>query len=136
MTQDRFFLDTVFIQAILNPRDQYHQVAKNFLPRVRNAKEVWITEAIIMEVANALSNYNRQKVSTFIQQCYSTDNISVVNITSQLFQEGLKLYSSRQDKNWGLVDCISFIVMDEQKLTDALTSDIHFIQAGFQALLR
>ncbi|ACB51810.1 MULTISPECIES: type II toxin-antitoxin system VapC family toxin [Cyanophyceae] len=136
MTQDRFFLDTVFIQAILNSRDQYHQLAKEFLPRVRNAKEVWITEAIFMEVGNALSNYNRQKVSAFIQQCYSTDNISVVNITPQLFQEGLTLYGSRQDKYWGLVDCISFIVMDEQKLTDALTSDIHFVQAGFQALLR
>ncbi len=114
MTQDRFFLDTVFIQAILNSRDQYHQVAKDFLPRVRNAKEVWITEAIFMEVSNALSNYNRQKVSAFIRQCYSTDNISVVNITPQLFQEGLKLYESRQDKNWGLVDCISFTVMEKK----------------------
>ena len=51
-------------------------------------------------------------------------------------QKGLTLYGARQDKTWGLVDCMSFIVMDEQKLTDALTSDIHFIQAGFQALLR
>ena len=89
-----------------------------------------------MEVANALSNYNREKVIAFIQQCYSTDNIFVINITPQLFQKGLILYGSRQDKNWGLVDCISFIVMKEKNLTDAVTSNIHFIQAGCQALLR
>jgi predicted nucleic acid-binding protein len=59
----------------------------------------------------------------------------VVNISSQLFYQGLTLYESRLDKNWGLVDCISFVVMEQQNLTDALTSDRHFIQAGFQALL-
>lgn len=136
MNQDRLFLDTVFIQAILNPRDQYHTAAMQLLPRVKNAQEVWITEAIFMEVGNALSTYDRRKVSAFIRQCYQTDNISIVNITPQLFQEGLNLYESRQDKTWGLVDCISFIVMKQHNLMDAVTSDIHFIQAGFQALLR
>lgn len=136
MNQDRLFLDTVFIQAILNPRDQYHNPALELLPRVKNAREVWITEAIFMEVGNALSTYNHRKVSAFIQQCYQTNNISIVNITPQLFQQGLNLYESRQDQTWGLVDCLSFIVMENNKLIDALTSDIHFIQAGFRALLR
>ena len=136
MSKDRLFLDTVFIQAILNPRDQYHISAIKILPRVKNAQEVWITEAIFLEVGNALSTYNHQKVSAFIQQCYQTNNISIVNITPQLFQSGLNLYQSRQDKTWGLVDCLSFVVMEEQNLMDAVTSDIHFIQAGFRTLLR
>ncbi|MGK7934131.1 MAG: type II toxin-antitoxin system VapC family toxin [Microcystaceae cyanobacterium] len=89
-----------------------------------------------MEVGNALSSFNHRKVSAFIRQCYQTENISVVNINPQLFQKGLNLYESRQDKTWGLVDCLSFIVMEEQNLTDAVTSDIHFIQAGFRVLLR
>ncbi len=59
MSQDRLFLDTVFIQAILNPRDQYHSPAMQLFPRVKNAQEVWITEAIFMEVGNALSTYDR-----------------------------------------------------------------------------
>jgi predicted nucleic acid-binding protein len=108
MNPDRLFLDTVFIQAILNPHDQYHTPAMKLLPRVKNAQEVWITEAIFMEVGNALSTYNHRKVSAFIQQCYQTNNMSVVNITPQLFQQGLNLYQSRQDKTWGLVDCLSF----------------------------
>jgi predicted nucleic acid-binding protein len=134
MNKAKLFLDTVFIQAILNPHDQYHQAAMQFLPYVKNATAVWVTEAIFMEVGNALSRYHRPKVSAFIKQCYQTDNLFVVTITPNLFQKGLNLYESRADKSWGLVDC--FIVMEENQVTDALTSDIHFIQAGFQALLR
>ncbi len=56
MNKSKLFLDTVFIQAILNPHDQYHQIAMQFLPYVKNATAVWVTEAIFMEVGNALSH--------------------------------------------------------------------------------
>lgn len=135
MSKDRLFLDTVFIQAILNPRDEYHSQARKLLSRVRNANEVWLTEAILMEVGNALSSFNHTQVAGFIKQCYQTDNIQVVNVTSELFQQGLNLYESRLDKSWGLVDCISFVVMEREGLINAVTADRHFIQAGFRALL-
>ncbi|MBR8826792.1 MAG: type II toxin-antitoxin system VapC family toxin [Gomphosphaeria aponina SAG 52.96 = DSM 107014] len=135
MSKERLFLDTAFIQAILNNRDQYYLSALKLLPRVKKAQEIWTTEAILMEVGNALSALNRQKVVNFIKQCYETENIKVINVTPGLFQGGLNLYESRQDKKWGLIDCISFTVMREQNLMAALTSDRHFIQAGFNALL-
>ncbi len=59
MMGDRLFLDTTFIQALLNPRDDYHNQAKELFPRIRAATEVWITEAIFVEVGNALSALNR-----------------------------------------------------------------------------
>ena len=80
-------------------------------PKVRNAKEVWITEAILTEVGNALSASTRNEAVRFINQCYQTDNIRVVTINTVLFRQALSLYNSRPDKNWGLTDCISFIVM-------------------------
>jgi len=136
MKKDRFFLDTVFIQAILNYRDQYHSIAQEWMPRVKTAQEVWVTEAIFLEVGNALSTYRNSQVTHFIRQCYETPNIEVVNITPELFNQGLALYQDREDKAWGLVDCISFVVMKEQNLYDALTCDRNFIQAGLNALLR
>jgi uncharacterized protein len=135
MSRDRLFLDTAFIQALLNPRDTYHPQSKLFFPRVRNAQEVWITEAILTEVGNALSAYNRNGAVQFIQQCYRTDNIRVVSIDTQLFAQALELYQSRPDKTWGLTDCISFAVMGTNNLSDALTTDRHFVQAGFRALM-
>jgi len=135
MTGDRLFLDTAFIQALLNPRDNYHNQAKQLFPRIRTASEVWITEAIFAEVGNALSAFNRNGAVQFIQQCYRTDNIKVVSINTELLTQALALYQSRLDKTWGLTDCISFVVMQQQNLTDAVTADRHFVQAGFHALM-
>jgi predicted nucleic acid-binding protein len=135
MSNERLFLDTAFIQALLSPRDDYHNQAKQLFPRIRAASEVWITEAIFAEVGNALSAFNRNGAVQFIQQCYRTDNINVVSVDTELLMQALTLYQSRSDKTWGLTDCISFVVMQQQNLTDAVTGDRHFVQAGFRALM-
>jgi uncharacterized protein len=57
-------------------------------------------------------------------------------VDTPLLNRALQLYSERPDKTWGLTDCISFIVMWDRGLTDAVTADMHFVQAGFRALLR
>jgi predicted nucleic acid-binding protein len=49
--------------------------------------------------------------------------------------EAMGLYRARPDKAWSLADCLSFLVMEKESLTEALTSDRHFQQAGFHALL-
>ncbi|MFN6513129.1 MAG: type II toxin-antitoxin system VapC family toxin [Nostoc sp. CreGUA01] len=136
MSDERLFLDTVFIQALLNKRDQYHHQAKAFLPRVRAAMAVWVTEAVLVEVGNALAAVNRPGGVQFIQQCYNTSNLQVVTVDTPLLMRALQLYNERPDKTWGLTDCISFVVMWEHGLMDAVTTDLHFVQAGFRALLR
>ena len=136
MNGERLLLDTVFVQALLNRRDQYHAQARAFLPRVRTAAEVWVTEAVLIEVGNALSAVNRTAVVQFIEQCYLTANLRVVSVDTPLLTRALQLYHQRSDKTWGLTDCISFVVMQSQGLTDAVTADEHFIQAGYRALLR
>jgi len=135
MTRERLFLDTVFIQALLNRRDQYHQEARRLLPRVRDAAEVWLTEAVLTEVGNALSTVNRVAAVQFIQSCYQTANITVVSVDTPLLTRALQLYQARSDKAWGLTDCISFVVMEDQGLIDAVTADQHFVQAGYRALM-
>ena len=135
MTRDLLFMDTVYIQALLNRHDDYHNQAKAIYHQVRNAAEVWVTEAILIEVGNALSATNRSAAVQFIQLCYQLPNMKVVSVDTSLLNHGLELYHSRSDKDWGLTDCISFVVMREQNLIDALTADRHFVQAGFRALL-
>lgn len=135
MTADRLFLDTAFIQALLNQRDQYHDRAKLLLPRVRLAAEVWVTEAVLVEVANALSALNRLAAVQFIEQCYQTANMHIVTVDTALMTRALALYRARLDKAWGLTDCISFVVMQEQGINDAVTADRHFLQAGFRPLM-
>jgi len=57
-------------------------------------------------------------------------------MTSSAFRAGMARYRSRSDKTSGLTDCTSFLIMEEKGITDALTFDHHFLQAGFRALLR
>jgi len=135
MTDQRLFLDTMFVQALLNRRDQYHNQAVTFAPHLRTAAEVWVTEAILTEIGNALSAINRPGAARFIRSCYETSNIHVVTVTTDLLQRGIELYDARPDKGWGLTDCISFVVMQDQRLSDALTADVHFRQAGLRTLL-
>jgi predicted nucleic acid-binding protein len=59
----------------------------------------------------------------------------VVPPSTELFEAGIDLYSRRPDKEWSLTDCISFVVMQERGITEALTGDYHFVQAGFSILL-
>lgn len=135
MAGDRLLLDTVYIQALLNNRDSYHRQALLLFPMVRDAAEVWVTEAVLVEVGNALSAINRAIAAQFIHQCYQTNNMHVIAVGTSLLNEAVELYRSRPDKTWSLTDCISFVVMSQQNLVDAVTADKHFSQAGFRALM-
>ncbi len=135
MKFDRLFMDSAYVLALLNESDQHHSLASKFHPDVRKAKEVWLTEAVLLEIGNGLARYGRDRAANFIRACYSAPNMQIVTVDSMLLHRALDLYKSRHDKTWGLIDCISFVVMQEQNLTDALTSDEHFIQAGFRALM-
>ena len=126
------FVDTGFIFALFNEKDQYHQKASALADKFEGSH--WLmTEAILLEIGNALAkNYKLQAVE-FIEKCMVSDEVEVVKITPYLFTQSLELYKY-PDKTWGLVDCISFIVMRERGVNQALTFDAHFSQAGFQIL--
>jgi len=64
------------------------------------------------------------------------NNITIIPASTALMDRGVALFATRADKEWGLTDCISFVVMKEHDITDALTADHRFEQAGFRSLLR
>jgi predicted nucleic acid-binding protein len=136
MSSERLFLDTVYIQAILNRADQHHARAIALIPRVKAAREVWVTEAVLLEVGAALSAVSRTGAARFLRSLYLTPNVHVVPVDAFLFQRGLDLYEARPDKTWSLTDCLSFVVMKDQLLFHAVTADEHFLQVGNSALMR
>jgi predicted nucleic acid-binding protein len=135
MSADRYFLDTAFIISRIDRRDAFHARAMMFRERVHKAREVWTTEAVLIEIGNALAAGHRADAIRFFEAIPRTPNFRIVPVTSLLLSAAVNLYSSRRDKDWGLTDCISFEVMRENGLNEALTADRHFIQAGFRALL-
>ena len=134
MSTDRFLLDTFFALALLNPRDEYHAHARDFFPRLPSAGQIVVTEAVLTEIANYFGERNRSAAVTLIEHLIAQPNVHVVNVDPTLFRSSFDLYKQRPDKEWGLTDCISFVVMQRFGLTDALTGDHHFEQAGFRVL--
>ena len=98
MNKERIFLDTVFVQAMLNRRDQYHAKAKALLNRVRTASEICVTEVVLVEIGNALASINRKGAVDFIRSCYRTPNMKVVTVDTSLLERALELYKNRPDK--------------------------------------
>lgn len=135
MSGPRLFLDTGFVLALLNRADQYHDRARAwaaYLPRVAG---LWTTEAVLTEIGNGCSALRRQAAVDFIRQLYRAPAARVVTVDTDLLGRALELYEDRPDKTWGLTDCISFVVMGDNAVAEALTPDHHFEQAGFVALL-
>ena len=71
-----------------------------------------------------------------MEKVYHTTNTKVALLERKLMNKAIRLYRERHDKEWGLTDCISFVLMAEHGLQEALTSDHHFEQAGFKILLK
>ena len=109
-------------------------------PQVRDARSVLLTEAILVEVGNALCRFDRTAAAEFLDSCLAVQgatggNLTIIPVDRALLSRGLGLYRSTPDKDWGLTDCISFVAMRENRLVDAMTADRHFTQAGFRAMM-
>lgn len=131
------FVDTVAWIALANTRDSLHSTARNTFDRLWDAGTSFVTsEFILLELGNALSSPEfRQRTAAFIETLRSSREIEIIASSSNLFDRGLKLFGSRPDKDWGLVDCTSFVIMTERSIAEAFTEDRHFEQAGFNNLL-
>ena len=128
-------LDTNYLVALFNPRDDLHARANAWSRAIREPGIV--TEYVLLETVNALSMpADRSRAHALIALVESDPECEWVVADPRLWAAGLDLHRQRTDKAWSLTDCISFAVMQERGITRALTHDRHFEQAGFEALLR
>jgi predicted nucleic acid-binding protein len=126
--------DTFFFLALLNKKDSFHEAALRYgsksLPLLTTA---WV----LTEVGDALSDpENRDAFLRLLNTLQLASDARIIPPSESLFQRGVDLYRERSDKDWSLTDCISFVVMQDEGVTDALTGDHHFEQAGFCVLLK
>jgi predicted nucleic acid-binding protein len=129
------FIDTVFVVALLNQHDQQHQRAEELAGQFEGQRFL-ITDGVLLEIGNGLARNYKEQAAEVIQHFLSADDVEVVRLTPELFEEALTLYRTYRDKEWGLVDCLSFVAMRRACIDEALTFDEHFVQAGFRALMR
>jgi len=128
------FLDTSYFVALLSKGDTWHAVAVDWSQQILGRQVV--TEYVLVELGGTLSKTRDRKTYVpFVQHLLGDPSTLFIPASGDLFQRGLALFAARPDKDWSLVDCISFVVMKQHRLTNALTADDHFKQAGFNGLL-
>jgi hypothetical protein len=131
----RILVDSVFVIALINRRDQYHALAAELAAQLEG-QPLLITDAVLLELGNALARQFRGQAVAVIERFLDADEVEVVHITPHLFAQAFGMFKKHTDKEWSLVDCISFVAMQEAGVDEALTFDRHFVQAGFRALMR
>lgn len=130
--RDRF-LDTSYVIALVCADDIHHAAAMKLEAELqRSRRRVVTTSLILFEIGDALAKPRyRNAAVQIIRTILKDERIQVASLSDRLFRSDLALFESRPDKSWGLTDCISFVVMQDRGLTDALSADRHFVQAGF-----
>ena len=137
MPRKTIFLDSSGWVALLNARDALHLEAnRRWIEFGRLGFAAVLTDWIVAETGNCLARTRaRQLFADSVQTFKRNAQFRFITVTPGLMQRALDLYAERPDKTWGLVDCASFVVMKDEGITDAFTTDHHFGQAGFACLL-
>jgi predicted nucleic acid-binding protein len=125
------FADTTFWVALVAKHDEYHARAQSWALKVSGV--ITTTVPVLFETANALARPGwRPHAVKLIKHIQEREDMVVVPLSEELRQRVWALYCDRPDKGWSLTDCVSFVVMQDRGLTDALTTDEDFRQAGFR----
>ena len=128
------FADTFFYLALLRADNPAHAQA---LASVTLNQPIVTTEFILLELGNACARAeDHADFLAHVAGLRASPRIRIIPLDSRLFNRGLERIATRPDKDWSLTDCISFVVMEDDGIQEALTADRHFEQAGFTTLLK
>jgi predicted nucleic acid-binding protein len=131
------FADTFYWIAIADPQDSWHTIA-NKVSESLGKVILLTTDEVLIEFLTALrkEKFLREVAVKMVKQILAHPNIRVIPQSRDSFYKGLKFYAKRLDKTYSMVDCISMKTMQEKSISEILTNDNHFEQAGFQVLIK
>jgi uncharacterized protein len=134
------FADTAGWGHLVDKSQGQHARAAQVYRTVRQTGgRIITTNYILAEVVALLTNplrIPRAQLIAFVESIKASIYVTIVHVDPLVDAAAWQLLTNRVDKAWSLVDCTSFIVMEQMQLTEALTTDHHFAQAGFVPLLR
>jgi uncharacterized protein len=134
---NKVFLDTSYAVALSARTDENHKRAVELAEELEISGARFVTtRAVLLEIGNALAKLRHRTAAVRLLDALENDpKVEIVPASDELYRRALEIYRNRVDKEWGLIDCMSFVVMSNQRLNDVLTADNHFQQAGFRTLL-
>lgn len=131
------FVDTGYLIALIVADDVHAEEAAAWCAKIRAERTPLVTSAaILIELGDGFAKARKWGRARIVIDALRSDPIvSVVTVDESVLSRALALRDTYADKDWGLTDCTSFVIMREQGISAALACDSHFQQAGFRALL-
>jgi predicted nucleic acid-binding protein len=129
------FIDTSFLIALTVDNDELHHRALKWQRFIKTP--LLTSEFVLLEFFDAMVATDlRERAELTARAIESSPRVTLISLDRSLMMAGRTMFNGRPDKSWTLTDCISFCIMREHDVSEALTYDHHFEQAGFRALLR
>ncbi|NJL49715.1 MAG: type II toxin-antitoxin system VapC family toxin [Leptolyngbyaceae cyanobacterium SM2_5_2] len=135
----KLFVDTSGWASFFNRKEPTHsQAARILTAAYRDRYSVFTSNYVLAELVSLLHSplrISRSKTFTVVDTIKATPYVDIVHIDPATDTDAWNFCKSRPDKSWSLVDCSSFVIMQQHNIQQALTTDHHFEQAGFIRLL-
>jgi predicted nucleic acid-binding protein len=137
MANREVFIDTPGLYALVDRKDAHHIVARSAVERLlRAGRRFLATDYVVAETVNLANARSGSGVAARVLDLLEQSaGIRIEWIGAARFDTTKTFFRKHADHAYSFTDCTSFVVMRELKLSQALTSDRHFAQAGFEALL-
>ncbi len=132
----RYFIDTFYLVALSNTRDQGYQRATAFNQSLEEF-HLYTVDEVLAEYLTFFSTsrpHVREEAANTVKMVMADPDITVIPQSRTSFQDGLGFYASRLDKHYSYADCVSMVAMRREGLVEVLTNDHHFAQEGFRIL--
>ncbi len=130
------FLDAKFVIALQISDDQHHDDAVRYWQTLIESRLSLVTTSYVVDEIVTFLNNRRQhdKAVKIGNDLLTASRIQIVHVGEPLFYEAWDYFAQHADKTYSLTDCISFVLMARLAISQALTFDRHFVQAGFETL--
>lgn len=136
VASDRVFLDSSYLIALEVENDQHHDEASTHWTTLFEAPINLVTTSYVVDEIVTFLNSRRQhaKAIRVGDNLLTASSVQLVHVDEDLFRDGWSYFKKHPDKTFSLTDCISFVLMKRFEISEALTFDRHFEQAGFTKL--
>jgi predicted nucleic acid-binding protein len=134
------FADTSGWGNLFDTTQPFHRLAAStYLSAIQTQTKIVTSNYVLLELVALMARplkFTRSRIGALVDDIRRSPNVDIVHVDANLNDDAWQLYKSRPDKEWSLVDCASFVVMTQHGISESLSSDRHFEQAGFVCLLK
>ncbi len=132
------FVDTSGFYAMLISTDDRHEAVQHVMNDAKRRKTTFLTTDYVLDETATLLKARKlaHLLPQFFQSLDASKAIRIEWTDAERFRICRNFFLKHSDQEWSFTDCLSFCMMKQFRLRDALTKDSHFQQAGFVVLLK